>query len=121
MGETLSTRSICRGQFSQMGSQRLLLLFRKDAHKRIITRPTCQNPISQTSSGRLLADLKELQNWCRSIEPNPSHRMAFHSGNECKEHHLQQTGQATAGNVVPTHYQCEQSKRFEHALLMRPS
>lgn len=48
MGETLSTRSICRGQFSQMGSQRLLLLFRKDANKRIITRPTCQYPISQT-------------------------------------------------------------------------
>ena len=33
--------SRCRGQFSQMGSQRLLLLFRKDAHSRIITRPAC--------------------------------------------------------------------------------
>ena len=40
MGETLSTMSIWSGQFSQMGSHRLLLLFRKDAHSRIITRPT---------------------------------------------------------------------------------
>ena len=41
MGETMSMSSRCRGQFSQMGSQRLLLLFRKDAHSRIITRPAC--------------------------------------------------------------------------------
>lgn len=41
MGETLSTRSIWRGQFSHMGSQRLLLLFRKDAHNFMVTRPTC--------------------------------------------------------------------------------
>lgn len=39
MGETMSMSSRCRGQFSQMGSQRLLLLFKNDAHSRIITRP----------------------------------------------------------------------------------
>lgn len=43
MGETLSIMSMLSGQFSQMGSQRLLLLFRKDAHSRIVTRPTCQS------------------------------------------------------------------------------
>ena len=41
MGDTMSMSSICRGQFSQMGSQRLLLLFRKDAHSRIATLPAC--------------------------------------------------------------------------------
>ena len=41
MGDTMSMSSMCRGQFSQMGSQRLLLLFRKDAHSRIATLPAC--------------------------------------------------------------------------------
>ena len=53
MGDTMSMSSKCSGQFSQMGSQRLLLLFRKDAHIRITTRPACAScrlPVSKPSN-----------------------------------------------------------------------
>jgi hypothetical protein len=51
--------SKCSGQFSQMGSQRLLLLFRKDAHIRITTRPACT-----------------MQTRCQQISPHTVHSCA---------------------------------------------
>ena len=47
--------SRCRGQFSQMGSQRLLLLFRKEAHSRIITRPAYKHTRSSIRATEALS------------------------------------------------------------------